>query len=112
MIHMQKPIEFMGRSLQDIRAMPDEARQRAGFALDAIQRGHPPLDAKPMTTVGGGVMELRIWCADGTWRIIYAAQFEDAIYVLHVFQKKTRKTPQKDLEIARTHFRQIKTRHS
>ncbi|WP_369406070.1 type II toxin-antitoxin system RelE/ParE family toxin [Ottowia massiliensis] len=65
-----------------------------------------------MTTVGGGVMELRIWCADGTWRIIYAAQFEDAIYVLHVFQKKTRKTPQKDLEIARTHFRQIKTRHS
>lgn len=57
-------------------------------------------------------MELRIWCADGTWRIIYAAQFEDAIYVLHVFQKKTRKTPQKDLEIARTHFRKIKTRHS
>lgn len=65
-----------------------------------------------MTTVGGGVMELRIWCADGTWRIIYAAQFEDAIYVLHVFQKKTQKTPQKDLKITRTHFRQIKTRHS
>lgn len=54
-------------------------------------------------------MELRIWCADGTWRIIYAAQFEDAIYVLHVFQKKTRKTPQKDLKIARTHFRKVKT---
>lgn len=54
-------------------------------------------------------MELRIWCADGTWRIIYAAQFEGAIYVLHVFQKKTRKTPKKDLKIARTHFRKIKT---
>ena len=98
----------MDRSLQDIRAMPDEARQRAGFALDAIQRRHPPLDAKPMTTVGGGVMELRIRSANRKWRIIYAAQFEGAIYVLHVFQKKTRKTPQKDLEIARTHFRKIK----
>ncbi len=98
----------MGRSLQDIRAMPREARKRAGFALDAIQRGYPPLDAKPMTTVGGGVMELRIRSANRKWRIIYAAQFEGAIYVLHVFQKKTRKTPQKDLEIARTHFRKIK----
>ena len=98
----------MGRSLQDIRAMPREARKRAGFALDAIQRGYPPLDAKPMTTVSDDVMELRIRSANRKWRIIYAAQFESAIYVLHVFQKKTRKTPQKDLEIARTHFRKIK----
>ena len=102
----------MGRSLQDMQAMPDKAWQRAGSALDDIQHGYPPLNAKPMTTVGGGVMELRIRSANRKWRIIYAAQFEDAIYVLHVFQKKTQKTPQKDLEIARTHFRQIKTRHS
>jgi phage-related protein len=59
-----------------------------------------------MKDVGTGVREIRIHVL-GEWRIIYVAKFDDAIYVLHSFQKKTQKTRQADIELARTRYRQI-----
>lgn len=101
-----KPLNFIGSSLDDLRNFPEEARKAAGFELYAIQRGLVPSDWKPMSSIGRGVKEIRIHVL-GEWRIIYVANFEDAVHVLHSFQKKTRKTNQHDIEIARKRYKQI-----
>lgn len=83
-----KRLRFIGSSLDDMRNFPADARRQAGFELDAVQRGLEPSDWKPMTGIGTGVREIRIHVL-GEWRVIYVAKIEDAIYVLHAFQKKT-----------------------
>lgn len=103
---MAKPLRFVGSSLDDLRDFPDEARRGAGFELRAIQNGLEPTDWKPMWAVGPGVKEIRIHVL-GEWRVIYVATLKDAVYVLHAFQKKTRKTSQQDIELARRRYRQI-----
>src|SRR3989337_3929087 len=103
--HM-KPLNFIGSGLDDLRNFPEEARKAAGFELYAIQRGLVPSDWKPMSSIGRGVKEIRIHVL-GEWRIIYVATFEDAVHVLHSFQKKTRTTNQHDIEIARKRYKQI-----
>lgn len=101
-----KPLNFIGSSLDDLRNFPEEARKAAGFELYAVQRELDPRDWKPMPSIGRGVKEIRIHVL-GEWRIIYVAKFEDAVYVLHSFQKKSQKTNQNDIELARRRFRQI-----
>ncbi|MFZ3090068.1 MAG: type II toxin-antitoxin system RelE/ParE family toxin [Nitrospirota bacterium] len=101
-----KPLNFIGSSLDDLRNFPDEARKAAGFELYSVQCGLEPNDWKPMTGIGRGVKEIRIQVL-GEWRIIYVAKFDDAVYVLHLFQKKSRKTNQHDVEIARRRYKQI-----
>ncbi len=97
---------FAGSSLDDLRNFPDEARRAAGFELRAIQNGLDPSDWKPVQTIGKGVREIRIPVL-GEWRVIYAARFKEAIYVLHAFQKKSRKTSRQDIELARQRYGQI-----
>lgn len=77
-----------------------------GIELLSVQQGGMPLDFKPMASVGKGVYEVRINLA-GAWRALYVAKFETAVYVLHVFQKKTQQTSKEDLEIARKRYRMI-----
>ncbi len=101
-----KALKFIGSSLDDLRHFPAEAKRQVGFELDAIQRGHEPSDWKPMKDIGSGVREIRIHVL-GEWRVIYVAKFADAIYVLHSFQKKTQKTRQEDIELARHRYRQL-----
>ncbi|HEU0265197.1 MAG TPA: type II toxin-antitoxin system RelE/ParE family toxin [Geobacterales bacterium] len=101
-----KPLKFIGSSLDDLRDFPSEARRQAGFELHAIQRGADPADWKPMNTVGQGVREIRIHVL-GEWRVLYVAKFADALYVLHAFQKKSQKTRQEDIDVARRRYRQI-----
>lgn len=101
-----KPLKFIGSALNDLRNFPDEARKAAGFELYAVQCGLRPSDEKPMPAIGHGVKEIRIHVL-GEWRIIYVAKLEDAVYVLHSFQKKSRKTSQQDIELARKRYKQI-----
>ena len=101
-----KPLKFVGSSLDDLRSFPAEAKRPAGFELYAIQRGLDPSDWKPMKTVGAGVREIRIRGL-GEWRVLYVAKFEDAVYVLHAFQKKTQKTRQNDIDLARRRYKQL-----
>ncbi len=101
-----KPLHFIGSSLDDLRNFPEEARKTAGFELYAVQRGLEPRDWKLMPSIGRGVKEIRIHVL-GEWRVIYVAKFEDAVHVLHSFQKKTQKTSQHDIEIARKRYKQI-----
>jgi phage-related protein len=101
-----KPLKFVGSSLDDLRDFPDEARRAAGFELYAIQSGLEPTDWKPMNSIGSGAKEIRIHIR-GEWRVIYVAKYADEIYVLHSFQKKTKKTSPRDVELARQRYRQI-----
>ena len=102
-----RPIEFRGSPLEDLRSFPQAARRVAGFQLDQVQRGREPDDWKSMNTVGRGVREIRIRDAAGAFRVLYVAKFDDAVYVLHCFQKKTQKTRKADIELAAGRFAQI-----
>ena len=77
--------------------------------MDAIQRGLMPSDFKPLITVGTGAYEIRIHVL-GEWRVVYVAKFDDAVYVLHAFQKKTQKTSKKDIELAAKRYQQLQQR--
>lgn len=102
-----KPVEFLGSSLDDLRAFPLAAKREAGHQLDQVPHGQEPDDWKPMNTVGQGVREIRIRDAAGAFRVIYVAKFADAVYVLHCFQKKTEKTPKTDLDLAAKRHRDL-----
>ncbi|MGH6803049.1 MAG: type II toxin-antitoxin system RelE/ParE family toxin [Methyloceanibacter sp.] len=102
-----KPIVWCGNSLEQIREFPDHARRLAGHQLDKVQRGLDPDDWKPMPTVGLGVREIRVR-AQGQFRVVYLAKFEEAVYVLHAFAKKTQRTARQDLEVATTRFRELR----
>ena len=102
-----KPVRFLGDSLQCVRDFPVDARQDAGYQLDKVQRGLQPDDFKPMPTIGRGVEEIRIRDDAGNFRVIYTARFADAVLVLHAFQKKTQRTTQRDIELAKARFREM-----
>jgi phage-related protein len=102
-----KPVEFRGSALDDLRAFPEAARREAGYQLDQIQRGREPDDWKPMSAVGRGVREIRIRDAAGAFRVLYVAKFDDAVYVLHCFQKKAQKTSKTDLNLAAQRYRDL-----
>ncbi|MBL4775175.1 MAG: type II toxin-antitoxin system RelE/ParE family toxin [Mariprofundus sp.] len=102
-----KGLYFEGSSLNDLKAFPVDAKREAGFQLDRVQHGLDPIDWKPIKAIGAGVREIRMRCADGAYRVIYTAKIGDTVYVLHAFQKKTQKTPQKDIELARKRLKGI-----
>lgn len=97
---MDKDLRWVGSSLEDQRALPPEVRRELGFDLRRVQQGQLPRDWKPIKTVGPGVIEIRVRL-DGAFRLMYVAKFAEAIYVLHVFQKKTQRTSALDLAVAR-----------
>ena len=105
-----KKLIWMGRSREDLRAFPREARREMGYQLEHVQEGVDPDDWKPMSAVGSGVREIRIRESSGAFRSIYLATQPEGIYVLHCFQKKTRKTSQQDLGLAERRFKAIRVK--
>ncbi len=101
-----KGIEFLGTSLKSVREFPALAKREAGYQLDRVQHGLDPTDWKPMKSIGQGVREIRIR-QEGQYRVIYVASFEEMIYVLHAFQKKTQKTSKQDLDAAKSAFKEV-----
>jgi phage-related protein len=102
-----KPVEFLGDSLDRLRDFPLAVRRDAGFQLDKVQHGKDPDDWKPMSVIGQGVKEIRIRDVSGAFRIIYLAKLEDAVYVLHCFQKKTQETSQQDIDTAKQRLKDL-----
>lgn len=102
-----KPVEFLGTSLDDLRAFPPSTKREAGYQIDQVQNGLDPDDWKPMNTVGQGVREIRVRDSDGAFRVIYVAKFADAVYVIHYFQKKTQKTNKPDIDLASKRYRDL-----
>jgi phage-related protein len=103
-----KPVEFLGDSLDRLRAFPEGVRRYAGFQLERVQRGLDPDDWKPVKSVGPSVREIRVRDAAGAFRVIYIATWADTVYVLHAFQKKTQRTATRDIAIAEVRFRMLR----
>jgi phage-related protein len=103
----EKQIRWVGSSYDDLLSFPKDARKEAGFELGKVQAGLDPTDWKPFEAVGAGTREIRIRDASGIYRVVYVAKFEEAIYVLHCFQKKTQVTSKQDKAIAEARYRAV-----
>ena len=101
-----KPLVFLGSARDDLRAFPQGARRRAGHELDLLQHGIDASDCKPMPGVGAGVYELRVR-VQGAYRVFYVAKFPEALYVLHVFHKKSQQTAPLDLQVGTKRYRAL-----
>lgn len=102
-----KEIRWVGSSCTDLMAFPKQPRREAGFQLGRVQAGLDPTDWKPFDEVGAGTRVVRISDAKGIFRVMYVAKFEEAVYVLHCFQKKTQATSKQDKDIATTRYRAV-----
>ena len=98
-----KKLEFIGSSRDDLREFPEEVRQEIGYALFEVQMGSKPAEAKPLKGFGGaGVLEIIENYFGDTYRAVYTVKFAKAVYVLHCFQKKSKrgiKTPQQEVNL-------------
>jgi phage-related protein len=103
-----KILVWIGASFEDLRDFPPEARRAAGYELRRIQKGLMPTDWKAMPSVGAGVNEIRIHTRV-EHRVMYVAKFEEAVYVLHAFEKKSRQTRDADLALARERLKEVET---
>lgn len=106
----QKPLEWVGRSRAELLGFPPAAVRAAGFNLGLVQRGTEPEDWKPMEGVGPGACEVRVRSHDGgtvQHRVIYVARFDEAVYVLHAFEKKSQATSQHNLDVAKARYSQM-----
>jgi phage-related protein len=110
-----KPVVWIGSSRRDLRAMPDQVRRDIGQALYTAQQGETDPAAKPLKGFGGArVMEIVERDRSGTYRAVYTVQFADAIYVLHVFQKKSKRgiaTPKQDIDLIRQRLAEAERDH-
>ena len=99
-----KDLIFLGDSLERLRDFPPSIKNELGYSLHLIQNGGRAIDEKPFKTVGQGVNEVRVRDENGAFRVMYIAKFREAVYVLHAFQKKTQKTAQSDIDIAKQRY--------
>jgi phage-related protein len=104
-----RDVIFVGTSREDLRAFPDEARREAGYALETVQGGKMPDNAKPLQGFGGaGVQEIVADDEAGTYRVVYTVTLPDAVYVLHAFQKKSKRriaTAKRDIDLVKQRLR-------
>lgn len=102
----QKPLFWLGNSLDAVKSFSPNARREAGHQLGIVQDGKEPADWKPMETVGAGVREIRIH-VESSYRVLYVAKFAEAVFVLHGFEKKTRRTLKADIDLANRRYREL-----
>ena len=101
-----RALVWLGSSRDDVRAFPADARRLAGFQLRRVQQGLEPNDGKTMPAIGLGVSEIRIHSAV-EHRVVYVAKFVEAVYVLHAFGKRSRRTSKRDADVVRQRLRQL-----
>jgi phage-related protein len=98
-----KPLEWISSSRDDLREFPEDVQQMMGFALYRAQLGKKHPDAKPLKGFkGAGVLEIVEDFDGDTYRAVYTVKFEEIVYVLHVFQKKSKQgitTPKQDIDL-------------
>jgi phage-related protein len=108
----QKRVKFEGTSLKDIRDFPPEARASVGRQLRRVQKGLMPEDFDYIQQVGPGTIEIRIRLK-AVYRVFYVAKFDDIVYVLHAFNKKSKtgkETPQPEIDTATRRYKELTAR--
>jgi phage-related protein len=115
MMVAERPVVWVGSSRRDLREFPREVRRDIGRALYAAQEGEADPATKPMRGFGGGsIVEIIAHHRGDTWRTVYTVRFEEAIYVLHAFQKKSKRgisTPTRDIELIRQRLAEAERLH-
>jgi phage-related protein len=110
----EKTLIWIGSSKKDLIALPREVMKFIGHALDFAQRGDRHSAAKPLKGFGGaGVLEIIENNVGGTYRAVYTVRFAEAVFVLHCFQKKSKRgieTPKEDMDIIRDRLNQAEAR--
>lgn len=101
-------IRWVGDAKEVLSAFPGEIKSVLGYSLRRLQKGLlPDCDARRMESIGKGVWELKT-SDERTWyRVMYLTRIGDALYVLHAFEKSSRKTDRRDLEIAKSRLRLV-----
>jgi phage-related protein len=111
----ERPLLWIGSSRRDLRGFPREVRRDIGAALYAAQQGETDPAAKPLKGFGGAsVVEIIAHQDSNTWRAVYTVRYAEAIYVLHAFQKKSKRgiaTPKKDLDLIRRRLAEVEHLH-
>ena len=113
MADKEKPLEWVGSSHKDLMALPNDVRRFFGYALSLAQVGDQHDSAKVLKGFGSaGVLEVVENDAGGTYRAVYTVKFEESVFVLHCFQKKSKRgisTPKEDLDIIRSRLKVAET---
>jgi phage-related protein len=102
-----RPLVWLGNTRKNLKGFPEGAQKLLGDELQLIQFGGMPKDAKPFKGVGSGVLELALRYASDAYRAVVAVQLGRRIYVLHAFQKKSKKgiaTPQRDVDLIKQRY--------
>jgi phage-related protein len=109
------PLVWVASSLKDLRGFPGEVQRIVGYALAKAQEGGKHVDAKPLKGFcGAGVLEIVEDDRGGAYRAVYTVRFAEAIYVLHAFQKKSKRgiaTPAADIEIVKKRLKDAEMDH-
>ena len=111
-----KELRWIAGSLDDMRDLPGDVRHDFGHALWMVQKGETPPNASPFElSTANEVMKLTERFDDDTYRCVYAARFDEVVYVLHVFQKKSKTgiaTPKKEIDLVYSRLERARTDHS
>ncbi len=106
----EKPIEWIGTTLEDLKKFPKEVRCEMGYALDTAQNGEKADNVKPLKGIvtGSGVLEIVERFDGDTYRAVYTVRFKDVLYALHAFKKKSKRgkeTPKADIELIKARYK-------
>ena len=97
-----KPVVWMGNALGVLKTFPSVVQDEVGYALYLAQRGEKHVSAKPLKGVGSGVFEVVSDHRGDTFRAVYTVRLRARVYVLHAFQKKSKRgiaTPQAEIDL-------------
>lgn len=114
MTEKRKLLYWEGSSKKDFKAFPDSTQKDMGVALFVVQLGGMPMSAKPLKGLGSGVYELVDDYKGDTFRAVYTVQIDDAVHVLHAFQKKSKSgiaTPQPDVMLIEKRLKAVLARY-
>jgi phage-related protein len=104
-------VHFEGDSLEVLSGFPDEVKRALGFSLRQLQIGREPTSqTRNMSSIGSGVYELKEADERAWYRAIYLSKVGNTIYVLHCFEKESRKTDRRDIEVASQRFKLVRQR--
>jgi phage-related protein len=110
-----RPLVWIGSTRRDVRAFPRAVRRDIGYALHAAQEGEVDPSAKPLSGFGGAsVMEIVAEHRGDTWRAVYTVRYPEAVYVLHAFQKKSKRgvaTTKGDINLIRQRLNEAERWH-
>ncbi|MDE0034418.1 MAG: type II toxin-antitoxin system RelE/ParE family toxin [Deltaproteobacteria bacterium] len=110
-----KPVEWVGSSKEDLKKFPDPVKDRVGFALYQAQLGFKHRDAKPLRGLGSSVLEVVSRYDGDTYRAVYTVRFKLAVYVLHAFQKKSKRgaeTPRPEIDLVKRRLKAAEQHYS